>query len=64
MMSPRERVECSTGLIYIGLALRQRGLFIKTTLTALLGAAARHAGARPTAPHYRHRRLKLPNGDT
>lgn len=48
MMSPREHVECSTGLIYIGLAPRQRGLFIKTTLTALLGLVA---GCTRCTPH-------------
>lgn len=41
MMSSCEHIECSTGLIYIGLALRQKGLFIKTSTTALLGLGAR-----------------------
>lgn len=41
MMSSREHIECSTGLIYIGLALRQKGLFIKMTTTTLLGLVAR-----------------------
>lgn len=37
MMSSREHIECFAGLIYIGLALRQKGLFIKMTMTTFLG---------------------------
>lgn len=48
LMSSREHIECSTGLIYIGLALRQKWLFIKMTMTTLLGLVA---GIARNTPH-------------
>lgn len=59
LMSSREHIECSTRLIYIGLALRQKWLFIKMTTTALRGLVAWLLW--PTAPHHHPHTCKHKN---
>lgn len=66
LMSSREHIECSTGLIYIGLALRQKWLFIKMTTTTLLGLVAGIARNTPhsstsTLPKHTHRDIRIQN---